>query len=120
MNEDNLTPKDQLVYAAIKSFDNPQHRCFPPQQKIAERAGISIPTARKSIDRLCKTKYIKIKKIGKFTYYYFNDYKKFEPISEENIFTTTKSYIVASQQYMFKDIKGYGKVSFSKPDKKVL
>lgn len=121
MNEDNLTPKDQLVYAAIKSFDNPQHRCFPSQQKIAEKAGISIPTVRKSIDRLGKTKYIKIKKSGKFTYYYFNEYKKFEPISDDllqrkDISTTSKCYIIASQQYMFKDIEGYGKISFSRPE----
>ena len=51
-------------------------------------------------------------------FYTFNEYKKFEPFSPEflknsNISFTTKSYIVASQQYMYKDVENYGKMALS-------
>lgn len=116
MEESNLTPKDQLIYLAIKSFDG-KGGCCPSLQKIAERAGASINTIRNSIERLKEKNYITTTKKGRGVEYHFNEYNKFEPFSpeflkKEDISFTTKSYLVASQQYMFKDVEGIGKISY--------
>lgn len=118
MAKKELDPKDQLIYLAIKSFQNGQTGlCNPSLQKIAERSGASIPTIRASIKRLEEKEYIIIKKIGRSQEYIFNSYKNFEPFSKEflekeDLSFTTKSYLVASQQYMYQDVEGYGKISF--------
>ena len=85
---------------------------------IANESNISVPTIRASIKRLEKEKYITVKKKGRKNYYYFNLYKKFEPFTEEfikrkDLTPTTKSYLIAIQQYMYKDIEGLGKLSLS-------
>lgn len=122
MSEKELTPKDQLVYLGIRSFmNNNTKSCYPSLQKIADKVGASIPTIRKSIEVLEETGYIKITKRGRGQEYHFNELKKFEPFSPEflehnDLSFTTKSYLVASQQYMYKDIEGYGKVSYSNAD----
>ena len=118
IEESNLTPKDQLVYLCIKSFDNSRHECFPSLDAIAQKSGMSVPTIRKIIDRLVATDYMKVEKKGRKNYYYFNEYKNFEPFSKEfldrkDLSPLTKSYIVAIQQYLYKDIEGQGKTSFS-------
>ena len=110
--------KDQLIYLVIKSHDNKDHECFPSLQCISEESRLSVPTIRESIKRLESADYIKVEKKGRKNYYYFNPYKQFEPFSEEflkrkDISPTTKAYLVAIQQYMFKDIEGVGKVSLS-------
>ena len=118
MAENELTPKDQLIYLAVKSFQNGNTGlCNPSLQKIAERSGASIPTIRSSIKRLEEKEYITIKKSGRGQEYTFSPYKNFEPFSKEflendDITFTTKSYLVASQQYMYQDTKGFGKISF--------
>lgn len=118
MSENDLTPKDQLIYLAIKSYQNGKDGlCNPSLQKIAERSGASIPTIRSSIKRLEDKEYIIIKKNGRGQRYEFSPYKKFEPFSKEflendDISFTTKSYLVASQQYMYQDVEGFGKISF--------
>lgn len=116
MEENNLTPKDQLIYLAIKSFDG-KGGCYPSLQKIAEVSGTSIPTVRSSIERLKDAYYITTTKKGRGVEYHFNEYNKFEPFSPEflerkDISPATKAYLVASQQYMFKDIEGIGKISY--------
>ena len=122
MAENEISPKDQLIYLGIKSFMNEKTKsCFPSLQKIADKVGASIPTVRKSIALLEEKGYIKTSKKGRGQIYYFNDAKKFEPFSPEfldhnDISFTTKSYLVASQQYMYKDVKGYGKISYSNAD----
>ena len=118
MSKNELDPKDQLIYLAIKSFQNGQTKlCNPSLQKIAERSGASIPTIRSSIKRLEDKEYISIKKNGRGQEYSFSPYKNFEPFSKkflekEDLSFTTKSYLVASQQYMFQDVQGFGKISF--------
>ena len=47
-----LTPKDKLIYLALKSFDNPKDGCFPSIAKISERCGASAPTVSKSLELL--------------------------------------------------------------------
>lgn len=122
MAENNLEPKDQLIYLSIRSFMNKDSKsCFPSLQKIAERSGASVPTIRASIKRLEEEQYILVKKKGRGQEYFFNELKKFEPFSPEfmkkdDISFTTKSYLVASQQYMYTDVKGLGKMSYANRD----
>lgn len=118
MGTKNLTPKDQLIYTIIKSHDNPTKGCFPSLQVLSKESGASINTIRDSIVRLKEAGYIKTELKGRKTYYTFDPYKKFEPfspdfISNPNISFTTKSYLIASQQFMYKDVENLGKLSFS-------
>ena len=118
MGDKNLAPKDQLIYTIIKSHDNPTKGCFPSLQVLSKESGASINTIRDSIARLKEAGYIKTELKGRKTYYTFDPYKKFEPfspdfISNPNISFTTKSYLIASQQFMYKDVENLGKLSFS-------
>lgn len=113
-----LEPKDQLIYLVIRSFMNKDtFSCYPSLQKISEKSGASVPTIRASISRLEEAGYISITRKGRGQEYHFNKLKQFEPFSPEfldsKLSFTTKSYIVASQQYMFKDVEGLGKISYA-------
>lgn len=116
-NED-VSPREQLVYLALKSFMNKETKeSFPSLQKISELLDISIPTLRKDIKHLEELDYIKIIKQGKNQIYRFNDYKTFEVFSYDFLYnkdltSTEKAYLVATQQYMFKT-QETGSVSFS-------
>lgn len=115
MGETDLKPRDQLIYAVLKSFDG-KDGCFPSLTKISQRSGASIPTIQNSLKELEKNGYIEIKTKGRGKEYIFNEYRKFEPFSPEfinkdDVSFTTKSYLVAAQQYMYKDVEGYGKLS---------
>jgi Mn-dependent DtxR family transcriptional regulator len=116
-NED-VSPREQLVYLALKSFMNKDTKeSFPSLQKISELLDISIPTLRKDIKHLEDLDYIKIIKKGKNQIYRFNDYKTFEVFSYDFLYnkdltSTEKAYLVATQQYMFKT-QETGSVSFS-------
>lgn len=117
MADQDLKPIDQLVYVVVKSFEG-KDGCYPSQATIADRAQISVPTVKKSIDKLIAHDYIHTERRGRKLYYTFNKTKKFEPFSLEflqntNITPTTKSYIIATQQYMYKDVEGLGKTSYS-------
>lgn len=121
MAQDGLSPREQLVYAILHSYNNPEKEVFPSLNTLAERAQLSIPTIRESLKKLKDSGYIRIEKRGRKNYYFFEKYIKFEPFSEEflnnkKITATTKAYLVAAQQYMFKDEKGVGKISFSNVD----
>lgn len=113
-----LEPKDQLVYAIIKMYDNKNHEVFPSLQTVGSIADMSINSVRKSIKSLVDKGYMFVKKVGRQNYYTFSEYVEFEPFSPEflksdKISSITKAYVVASQQYMFKDVKGIGKISYS-------
>ena len=121
MAQDGLSPREQLVYAILHSYNNPEKEVFPSLNTLAEKARLSIPTSRESWKKLKDSGYIRIEKRGRKNYYFFEKYIKFEPFSEEflnnkKITATTKAYLVAAQQYMFKDEKGVGKISFSNVD----
>lgn len=118
MGHDNLEPKDQLIYMVIKSHDNPKQECWPSLQTLSKESGASINTIRDCIKRLKEAGYIKTELVGRKTRYTFDPYKKFEPfgpefIKNKDISFTTKSYLVASQQYMYKDVEGLGKIGLS-------
>lgn len=114
-----LTPKDLLVYVTIKSFMNKDSKeCFPSLDTIVEISGISKPTVRKSIEVLKKEKYLSVRIDGRRNVYSFNSYKTFEPFSydfvrDKTIEPNIKAYIIATQQFMFKDQEGFGKISYS-------
>lgn len=119
MEKSELSPKDQLIYLSIRRFmDKNTHIAYPSLAKISELSGASIPTVRSSISRLEEKDYLQVVKKARGQYYIFNELKKFEPFSYEfldrnDISFTAKSYIVASQQFMYKDVEGLGKMSYS-------
>lgn len=115
-----LTPKDKLIYLALKSFENGEtHDCFPSLAKISERCGASEPTIRKSLKLLESEGYIKIEEINKRKKRYtFSPYKKFECFSYDflynnNLTFTEKSYLAASQEFMLSKETGKGKIEYS-------
>lgn len=116
-NED-ISPREQLVYLALKSFMNKDTKeSFPSLKKISSITGINVGTIRKDIKRLEELDYIKIIKQGRNQIYRFNDYKTFEVFSYDFLYnkdltSTEKAYLVATQQYMFKT-QETGSVSFS-------
>lgn len=118
MAKDGVSPREQLVYAVLHSYDNPEHKVFPSLDKLAERSQLSVPTVRASLKILEDAGYIKIEKKGRKNYYTFSKYLNFEPFSDEfldnkDITPTTKAYLVAAQQFMYKDIEGLGKLLYS-------
>ena len=118
MAKDGVSPREQLVYAVLHSYDNPGHKVFPSLDKLAERSQLSVPTVRASLKILEDAGYIKIEKKGRKNYYTFSKYLNFEPFSDEfldnkDITPTTKAYLVAAQQFMYKDVEGVGKLSYS-------
>jgi hypothetical protein len=114
----NLTPTDLWIYLCIKSFMNGKTKeCFPSLRAVSERSGFSIPTIRKSITLLVQGGWVSLKKSGRKQYYYFSSYSNFEVFSYEfilkkDVSPKEKSYLVAMQQYMFKDTPGLGKSSY--------
>lgn len=118
MAKDGISPREQLVYAVLHSYDNPEHKVFPSLDKLAERSQLSVPTIRASLKILEDAGYIKIEKKGRKNYYTFSKYINFESFSDEflnnkDITPTTKAYLVAAQQFMYKDVEGLGKLSYS-------
>lgn len=118
MAKDGLTPRDQLVYAVIHSHNNSTNECFPSLQTLSEESQLSIPTIRSSIKILEDKDYIRVEKKGRKNYYYFKKYVNFEPFGPEflkkkDITPTTKAYLIAAQQFMYKDVEGIGKISYT-------
>lgn len=117
--DEEVKPKDLLVYVCIKKYMNKNTKeAFPSLKTLSDLSGISIPTIRKSIEILKKYNYISIRKDGRKNIYKFNSYKNFEPFSydfleKKELDSSEKAIIVASQQKMFKDVEGYGKITMS-------
>lgn len=115
---EDITPQDQLIYVSIKRFmNNKTKEAFPSLETIKEKSGASINTIRKCIKNLEKANYIKIVKKGRQNYYIFNAYKEFEPFSYDfldnsNLSFLEKTYLLASQQYMYKE-NGEGSISYT-------
>ena len=104
-----LTPADKLIYLVIRRYMNQNDMTsFVSYARITKDCGAAAKTIKKCVDNLVKEGYLEVKRIDKRIQYKFNNKKKFEPFSYEfldnpNLTFTEKSYIVASQQYMFKD-----------------
>lgn len=115
-----ITPQDQLIYLAIRSFMNKDTmECFPSLDTIAERAGASVPTVRKCIKNLQDKDYLKVIKTGRSQKYRFNKLKQFEPFSydfldNKELSFTNKAFLAAAQTYMYDKESGTGKISYNK------
>lgn len=118
ININPITPKDLVIYLSIRRFINGKTgECFPSLATISEMAGAAINTVRKSIAILEKTGYLVITKKGRKHYYQFPKDKTFEPFSfdfldKKDLTFSEKAYLIASQQFMFKE-NGEGKISYS-------
>lgn len=117
-----LTPHDLLIYISIKRYMNKDTKeAFPSINTIASKSGASVPTVRKCIRNLEESGYIEVVKINsRKQKYRFLKYTNFEPFSydfldKEDISFLEKSYIIASQQYMFKE-NNTGKISMTDID----
>lgn len=117
-----VEPIDCLVYLALKSFDG-QQGCFPSLKQIAEKSQLSIKGIKKSLARLKEKHWIdsKCEGRGHYTYYTFLKDNPFEPFSYEFLNTDeltpmTKSYLICSQQDMFKNSESEGAMSKSALD----
>lgn len=114
-----LTPADKLIYLAIRRYmDKDSMEAYPSYAKITKDIGAAAKTIKKSVDNLIRENYIKTKRDGRKIVYKFNNKKQFEPFSYDfldkpDLTFTEKSYIVASQQYMFKEFNSEeGKISY--------
>lgn len=118
-NASDLEPKDKLVYLSIRRFMNKETKIsFPSLQTVSDVSGASIPTIRKIISKLEELDYFKVLKKGRGQQYKFNELKSFEPFSYEfldrsDLSFTSKSYLIASQEFMYKDLENFGKISYS-------
>ena len=114
-----LTPKDLLIYVCIKKFMNGVTKeCWPSLETISEVSGVTKPTISKSITKLKELGYLTVRKEGRKNVYKFNPYKNFEPFSyafleKKDLTPNEKAYLIVSQQYMFKDMEGEGKITYS-------
>lgn len=114
-----LEPFDILVYANIKRYMNSDTKeAYPSRDTLKRVIGSRADRIKDSITKL-NGKYLTVYKKGKKNIYSFQKpYKGFEPFSIEfldktDLTPTEKAYIIATQQYMFKDLTEYGKVSFT-------
>ena len=113
-----ITPKDQLIYLAIKRYmNNETKESFPSLETISKDTGATPPTIRKILKRLEDFGYIQIFKRGRSNVYKFTDYDHFEAFSydfldNKNLTFTEKSYLVAAQEHMYKS-NNSGKITYS-------
>lgn len=119
--EGQLEPKDLVIYAAIRSWLSGNSKtCSPSLNSIQSRCGAALNTIRKCITNLEKAGYITVKKHYKAcTEYTFNKDIHFEQFSidcltDPRYSFTEKAYLIAAQQYMFKDeVTKSGRISYS-------
>ena len=114
-----VKPKDLLVYLTIKRYMNYVTKCsFPSLTTIASKTEMAINTVRSCINILVDNEYMFIVKKQNKNVYKFPPYFNFEPFSYEfldnpELTFREKEYIIASQQFMFKDVKGEGRIAFT-------
>lgn len=114
-----LTPKDLLIYVSIKRYMNKNTKeAFPSQDLICKNANSTKPTVKKCVEKLVELGYLSIRKEGRKNVYKFNNHKNFEPFSyefldNEVLSASVKAQVLVTQQYMFKDMEGYGKMTLN-------
>lgn len=122
-----LTPKDKLIYVAIRRHMNEQTmEAYPSYATITQETKAAAATIKKCVDNLVREHYLSTRKEGKKIVYKFNNKKQFEPYSYEfldrrDLTFTEKAYIVATQQFMFKDGDSeVGKISYTNKELSAL
>lgn len=114
-----LEPFDLLVYASIKRFMNSTTReAWPSMTTLKALTGSGQDRIKASIEKLKGQYFETFIRAGRRVYVFSKRYKNFEPFSKEfldmkNLTPLEKSYLIAAQQYMFKDINSLGKISFT-------
>lgn len=111
-NTNNLKYLDVLTYVAIKSFDNPEQRCFPSYETIADKSGLSRTFTVESVDRLETSKYLSVYREKKFkapnrsypNRYSFPDYEEFnqvplELLSSSDLTSNEKAMLLLLKQF---------------------
>lgn len=115
----NLTPKDKLIYLAIRRYmDKDTLEAFPSYEKIKSDTGAVPRTVKGCVDNLIREGYLETRKNGRKIVYKFNNKKKFECFSyafldRKDLTFTEKAYIVATHQYMFEQDDGTKTVSYT-------
>lgn len=105
----NLTPKDKLIYVAIRRYMNKgTMEAYPSYATITKDTKAAVATIRKCVANLVREKYLDTKRDGKRIIYIFNNKKQFEPYSydfldRKDLSFTEKAYIIATQQFMYKN-----------------
>ena len=113
-----LDPKDKLIYVAIRRYMNKQTlEAYPSYATITKDTGAAAKTIKKCVDNLVKENYLETKKEGRKIVYKFNNKRQFEPFSydfldKHDLSFTEKSYLISTQQYMFKE-EEEGKISIT-------
>lgn len=113
-----LRPQELLVYINIVRYaDKKTKMAFPSLRALSDHCGAAVGTIKKSLNRLAEYGYIQIFIENKKQYYKILKEIEFEPFSKEfldntKLTFTQKAYLLASQQYMFKE-NGIGKISYS-------
>ncbi len=114
-----LTPKDLLIYLYLKSHVNSKTKeAFPSLETLHKESGAAINTIRNCIKNLETANKIKVHKQGRkniYTFPQFND--GFEPFSykflyKKDLSFSEKAQLVGTQQYMFTE-DGEGIVQYS-------
>lgn len=115
-----LTPIEKLVYVYLRRYMNEETKeAFPSQERLAKDSGLSRSTIIKSIKGLIDLEYIeRLQSPTRVTHYKFKKLLHFEPFSYEfldnkNIKPLDKAYIIASQEHMFKNEEGKGKIVYT-------
>ena len=98
-------------------MDKTTLEAFPSYATITKDTSAAAKTIKKCIDNLVREGYLETRKEGRKIIYKFNNKKQFEPFSYDfldkpDLSFTEKSYIIASQQYMFKD-EEEGKINYN-------
>lgn len=113
-----VTPQDLLVFLTIKRFENwKTHEAYPSLNVIAKTCGCNKRTIIASIERLKQSDFIDSKREGRKNIYTFKKYTDFEPFSfdfldKKDLSFIEKAYLIASQQFLFKD-SGLGKTTYN-------
>nr|DAW84394.1 MAG TPA: Replication initiator A family protein [Caudoviricetes sp.] len=118
--QSNLDPTDVYVYSYLKTYMNKDtYEAFPSMETIAKDAGVSKPTVNKAIKHLVANGDITVRKEGRRNVYKFNPLSKnfemftYKFMRDADLTTQQRIYIILTQQHMYKDEEGYGKVTFS-------
>lgn len=99
-------------------MNNETKEAFPSLEVLKSLTGSGKDKINHSISKL-NGRYFDVFNRGRQRIYKFSaKYKNFEPFSHEfldkkDITNTEKAYIIAIQQYMFKDLRDFGKISFT-------
>lgn len=95
------------------------YEAFPSMETLAKDAGVSKTTVNKAIKNLVANGDISVRKEGRKNVYKFNpSSKNFEMFTykfmrDVDLTSQQRIYIILTQQYMYKDEEGFGKLTYS-------